>query len=1069
VNPSVAASGLAKLSRPDADSLNPRPRLHARLDAARSGFAWVGGPAGAGKTSLLNTWPRAHELPVLWYRVDAGDADPGTLFQDLACAAGPAAPALPGFAPEFLVSLPLFARRFFRAFLAALPPRTVLVFDNCHEAPAESPFLLLLDLLLQEKPPGLTVLAASRESLPPALQRWQLEPRFASLGWDDLRCTPAEAQNIAQLLKAPDASLAQLDLAGGWMAGLVLMLKVELAEPRAERGAAGQAREAAAALFTVFANQAFDSLSDATRQVLLATAFAPRVSAELAQELSANSESATVLADLYRSHFFVERHLSDDASPSYEYHPLLRAFLRERAERTLSTDALQRQWRVLAERTEALDHLNDAVALWCRLADWRALAALIARHAPTLLARGQLATLARWVASVPSEAAQGLPGLLYWGGIGQMAADPAAARERLVAAYRGYANEADTVGALLAACAVLQSHFLEWNDWTGARPWVDVVARLVEALGEYPSLEVEARVIATGAEGLIFPCPEHPLAARWADRAEQLIATLPDPPLRVALASFAIGYRLWRGEPRRARHIADLVRPLEALPELSPLTLIVLHMWYAICLLNDGEHEAAAQRCQRALECGAAHDVHFMDFHLHAVMAVIAGVAGDPRRTLSAMQSAGATVTAGMGARLWYAMGRIKCQLLLGDVQGAIDVGEQAKAELANCGWAFGQAYLHVVRAMALLQAQRTAEARPLLAKAATFGERMPSHLFAFLSGLMLAECERRQGNEGRLLDHLRAALAIGRRQDLRGFLLPTIHLLLAPLMAEALRAGIEVDYVRSMIGWHRLAAPPGQDEAWPFPLRILALGQFALQRDGEALQSQGKAQAKPLELLRALIAHGATEAGKGAEVRNLIDQLWPDLEAGDPKASFDMCLMRLRKLLQVDGALCLSAGRLWLDPQVVWCDVSAFERNCDVLHRQLLVPGHETLLRETADRICRHYRGRLFGAVRLELWSMAAHERLALQFARAVTVYGQHLEAGSAWLAAIQLYERGLAQDQTAEPFYRGLMRCHLALGQNAAAHSVYQRCHDVLSVAMRVSPSADMRALFARIVLHR
>lgn len=88
----------------------------------------------------------------------------------------------------------------------------------------------------------------------------------------------------------------------------------------------------------------------------------------------------------------------------------------------------------------------------------------------------------------------------------------------------------------------------------------------------------------------------------------------------------------------------------------------------------------------------------------------------------------------------------------------------------------------------------------------------------------------------------------------------------------------------------------------WPWPLRIYALGRFALQRDGITLAVEGKAQKKPLELLRVLVAHGATQAGQGADVRELVELLWPDLEANAPKASFDMTLMRLRKLLQVEG-----------------------------------------------------------------------------------------------------------------------------------------------------------------------
>ena len=289
-----------------------------------------------------------------------------------------------------------------------------------------------------------------------------------------------------------------------------------------------------------------------------------------------------------------------------------------------------------------------------------------------------------------------------------------------------------------------------------------------------------------------------------------------------------------------------------------------------------------------------------------------------------------------------------------------------------------------------------------------------------------------------------------------------------ARLCALALAQHIEVDFVTSLIRKCGLAPPEPAPDAWPWPLRIHALGRFTIERDGSAVAAEGKGQRKPLELLRALVARGAMNAAQGLPTGELIDMLWPDLEADAPKASFDMSLMRLRKLLQVDGALRLAEGRLWLDPRLVWCDVAAFEQDCATLIGR---PDHAQ--NSADDQACaaalrrlRQRQGlRLFGPGPVEPWSVLPRERLARRFEAAVVAHGARLEAQGAWITAIGLYEHGVAEDATAEPCHRGLMRCHLALHQPAAALRSFQRCRELLATLLKVPPSAETLALAARI----
>src|SRR5258708_15970250 len=112
-------TSLAKISRPRLFGVVPRERLFALLDDNRGRpLIWISGPPGAGKTTLVASYLEERGSPTVWYQIDAGDADPASLFHYLAvaaetvCQSNPA--SLPRFVPDHLSDLPSFARLFFR-------------------------------------------------------------------------------------------------------------------------------------------------------------------------------------------------------------------------------------------------------------------------------------------------------------------------------------------------------------------------------------------------------------------------------------------------------------------------------------------------------------------------------------------------------------------------------------------------------------------------------------------------------------------------------------------------------------------------------------------------------------------------------------------------------------------------------------------------------------------------------------------------------------------------------------------------------------------------------------------
>ncbi len=93
-------------------------------------------------------------------------------------------------------------------------------------------------------------------------------------------------------------------------------------------------------------------------------------------------------------------------------------------------------------------------------------------------------------------------------------------------------------------------------------------------------------------------------------------------------------------------------------------------------------------------------------------------------------------------------------------------------------------------------------------------------------------------------------------------------------------------------------------------PVKIYSLGRFLIEIEGSPLRFAAKAQRKPLELLKALVALG----GETVPVEQLTESLWPEAEGDKAQGSFATTLHRLRGLI---GSAALRHGdaRLTLDP----------------------------------------------------------------------------------------------------------------------------------------------------------
>jgi DNA-binding SARP family transcriptional activator len=310
-------------------------------------------------------------------------------------------------------------------------------------------------------------------------------------------------------------------------------------------------------------------------------------------------------------------------------------------------------------------------------------------------------------------------------------------------------------------------------------------------------------------------------------------------------------------------------------------------------------------------------------------------------------------------------------------------------------------------------------------------------------------------------IEALRTAMALGRAQGFRAtpYWQPRV---MSRLCGRALDLSIEVPYVQRLVQIHRLTPEESlrNPVAWPWPLRIQALGGFTIVRDQVPLTFTGKVQKRPLALLKALVAFGGREVAES----ELADRLWPDAAGDAAHRTFATTLHRLRALLGRDGGVRLQEGRLSLDPRHVFVDTWAFEaflEQADQAERR--GEAESGLLPAALDL----YRGPFLGA-EAAAWAVPARERLRGKFLRGTDRLARRLMAAGDLDLAVERYEGGLEVEDLAEEFYRGLMICHHRLGRRAQALQAFAGCGAALAAGLGVVPSAETARLLRQVRTH-
>ena len=1048
----------AKISRPRLSRIVARGRLFDILDqASKKSVIWVTGPGGSGKTTLVSSWLDARKQSCLWYQVDAGDGDLAGFFYYLGLAAQKAAPrykkSLPLFTPEYHQGLPIFTRRYFEELFRRLKPPAILVFDNYQDAPENSGLHDMMAHALDTIPEWANVIVLSRTPPSAAYSRLLANNHIALLGWEDIRFTREESQNLLDTLGSGQQTIQALDLlhgkTEGWVAGLVLLMAHMKTGISAHTLEHLPQRE----VFDYFASEIFNKADPDVQEVLLKTAFLLRVEAMAAKKLTGIASTGKILERLSRDHYFTQKY-----EQAYQYHPLFREFLLSRAKATLSPSEVSKIQISAAALLVQAEQIEVAANLYIEAADWDSSMRLILGQAPLLIAQGRSKTLAGWLTALPQEQINGSSWALYWLGICRMPFDPGESRGYLEKAFDLFHIQMDMSGVYLAWASIIDTFLYQWSDFLPVDRWVAVIEKLLTEHPGFPSPEIEARVAAGMLNALTWRQPHRADLPLWAERVRQIVLNHPSVQLRIMLGSYLMIYYLWIGDFAKSGLLMEALRPVIGLKENDPLTQQNWHVMEAMHAWFTADNLACKEAIAKGLKSAEDSGVHLLNLYLLG-QGVYSGISlGDPPTAISCLEKMSVINSPRVMDKSFYQYQASSVAWLHGDLKKAVEQGRLAVQFAEATGCPLSHALCLIELAVTLFEDGQHEEAHLQLVKGSEVGGGM--NLIRYMHALHAARFAFDQGEDERGLAALQQGLALGAQQ---GYVnIPRWNVRTMPsLCAKALEHGIETDYVHKLIKLRGLTPPDSVTnlDAWPWPVRIYTLGRFEIVRDGKPVEFSGKVQQKPIELLKALIAFGGADVG----YEPLVTALWPDAEGDKAYQSFEATLHRLRKLIGVETAIQRVGGCISLDPKYCWVDAMAFERSADAAHDPQCTP--EMVMRLDSIAVSM-YRGSFLAGDMEKIWAITPRERLNNKYVRLIKKAGEALERAGRLEQAIEYYHKALDVNQVAEEFYQCLMTCYHRLDRPAEAIAVYKQCRRVLFAAIGIEPSSKTEGIYSTLI---
>lgn len=691
---------------------------------------------------------------------------------------------------------------------------------------------------------------------------------------------------------------------------------------------------------------------------------------------------------------------------------------------------------------------NELLAL-LQQRHWSAVVTRLSELAPATHTDAQRELLQGIIECLPEEVLCAHPPVAAWLGALLLASDLHRALAAWERAHHAFSHERNWSGCAMVVANAVQAVLADARELERLDAWLERGASLL-LCKRTVAPAIWLRFCATMTAAVCHRQPEckhladYNVALNLAVHGATVNATQ-----GLSAAASALNVATWSGDVATASELQELAQRWVAATD-AEVTALAAYYVSRIFYASFAVDTAIAQRCYDDLANLKNARVRSMLNAGQLNLAHAYASAGHWRRATSILDDVQRNIGAGRSVD-WAVFFVLRAWIALGEGRAAIavDFSQHACQAAEAGGTRRAQALALMARSTALADTGAWERARhtALLAKQCFGGFETP--LFAFHMACVVAYAQLAGNQALPAAEALREAFGLGRRHRLLNNLLWLPHMM-SRLCDAALMQGIEAEYAAELARDRALRPYSNTSDAWPWRIKIYCLGAFRVLKDNAPLMFKGKAQQRPLDLLKALIAHG----GRDVHTTRLADALWGDSDADGAQNTFDSTLHRLRKLLDCDEAVILSEGKLSLNSEYCWLDTWSFEQDVPAPHGSR--PAIHTL---------QQYRGRFLAKEAEQPWMIAYRERLHSRYLRAVRAAGAQLETEARWHDAIDVYERALDVDPTAEVGYAQLMYCYCQIGYRAEALNIYHRCRNTLAAVLGVPPSPAIERLYRQL----
>ena len=1013
-------------------------------------------PSGFGKSILLADFAQHTDLPVCWCSLAEADRDP-TSFLDLLSRsiadrfheiqlADLCAVVKLG---DTQSSVCRIAER-----LSKVGPH-IIILDDFHKANTAG-VTLALNWLLEQLPETSTLIVAARGDM--GLETAQIldlvmSGRVSGLSEEELRFIPRELKALMlkrfgtqindetaeELARRTDGNIAQILMTGHAMhAGNIIS---------SLRSRLGDDREV---IYGYLAEEVLSKQPPELRQFLLHTAVLPDMTAELCNALLETGNAQACIEELVRRELFISQ-----TGASFRYHDLFAEFLRTKLaeDGDLKRRVCMRAAHLLDER----ERHEEAMNLYLSASAWSEASSVLEANAHDFYGEGRISTLNDWLERFPDSELARHPQLLLWRGriLTNDMGQPRPAMAAFEQAETQFLEQGDLSGA--AEACVLQSVALRMMGLAD-----ESVTMASKALSQLEPIQAGDRVAADAIRNCGVALGE---AGRTLEALSNLSKALKlyqelGEKYRVGWCHHEIGAFLCQqgNIPGAEHHFKQAILIWQELGNANDLANTLNSLGVHLC--SVGRYEEALRYFQDAL--AVAHRIKAT-----RRIAFVEASIGDVYLACREYEQAAEAYQRSTEAAREADVRRLEIYNLaktgegwLGrhDLGQALKLASRARQQAADVGLKYEeglaaalQARIHARQADYAASFELFEEALEALTGTDVLEQAKVSLWWGhslLLDMRSTAACEQLQ-------EAIRLALTMG---ELAAGLGPTIaetrSLLLHALYRPETSAGTR-DSIRLL-----LDQCPDKASLTTASLHVFTFGPPMLVVAGERKQFSQRGRVRHMPEFLAYLLLKSEEGGcRWGEVCAAI---WPDLGSDKASVIFHQTLKRLRDgIFGTHDYIIVQNDYYQVNPQYLeWCDALAFER---LFERAARATPEEALPLQL--ELIGVYQGEFLAGFEVSSWGEAYRAWCEERFLQVVNLAAGQLLANDAPQDALNVINKGLAQDYFREDLHHAALQAYAQLGLYDHLRTHYNQLDETFKRELGAPPDPAVALLYRQL----